>query len=316
MSAQNEMINEMNITLNVAEVVAVAVEVLPENLLPVTTAELLEADFRNDDEAEFLQAVLSLQQEIEDVLMSDDAETFLLPDETNLPPAVNFLIRLEELKSFAFSDRTLARMERRIRGVNAVVRTKMTETDKASHPNYVKCPDCLRHFTRRYIGFHMETDICVKVKTAHNLRPSTSSKTKVSEKIYNACYDLEDLFARAVDYRRNIEPELVEEEIVEDAVEVQDEDAGCVWVVKTWVYEAPTDKIEYFGLWEQENGNKEFATEAEARIQFEYAIATGDYIAVSLVKIDPDANEDRETCVEDWEDTMSNYVESEEEEDA
>lgn len=285
MSAQNEM------NLIMTEVVATAVAVVPDELLPVTIAELLEADFHNDDEAEFLQAVLSLQQEIEDVLLGDDPETFLIPDETNLPPAIQFIEKLEELKSFAFGERTMARMERRIRGENEVVRPKMTETDKANNPAYRKCPDCLRHFTKRYLGFHMGTDICVKVKTAHNLRPSASDKRKVSPKIYNACYDLENLYARAVDYRKNIEPEL-EEEVIEE----QD---PCVYVVKTWVYNHKEDVNDYAGLWEDENGKKEFTYE-EAKVQFEYAIETQHHFSgVSLVKIDPNS-EDRETCLEDW----------------
>jgi hypothetical protein len=216
MSAQNENTEMININATITEVIAVAVDVMPEELLPITLAEILDADFRNDDEAEFLQAVLEIQQEIENVLLSDSPEDFLLPTENDLPPAIIFLEKLEELKSYVFGDRTLARMERRVRGVNEVVRTKLTETDKSTHPDYRKCPECLRHFTKRYLGFHMGTDICVKVKTAHNLRPSGNNKTKVSEKIYNACYDLEDLYARAIDYRRNIEPELVEEVIEED----------------------------------------------------------------------------------------------------
>jgi hypothetical protein len=217
MSAQNDMTTEMiNITATITEVVAEAVNVLPEELLPITIAEILEADFRNDDEAEFLQAVLEIQQDIENVLLSDTPEDFLMPTENDLPPAIIFLEKLEELKSYAFGDRTLARMERRVRGTNEVIKVKMTETDKASHPDYKKCPNCLRHFTKRYIGFHMDTDICVKVATAHNLRPSGNNKTKVSEKIYNACYDLEDLYSRAVAYKKNIEPELVEEAIDED----------------------------------------------------------------------------------------------------
>jgi len=228
MSAQNENTEMITITDTITEVVAVAVDVMPEELMPVTLAEILDTDFRNDDEAEFLQAVLEIQQEIENVLLSDSPEDFLLPTENDLPPAIIFLEKLEELKSYAFGDRTIARMERRIRGVNEVVRTKLTETEKASHPDYRKCPECLRHFTKRYLGFHMGTDICVKVKTAHNLRPSGNNKTKVSEKIYNACYDLEDLYARAVAYRRNIEPELVEEEI-EVNTEMNTECKSCGW---------------------------------------------------------------------------------------
>jgi hypothetical protein len=66
MSAQNEMNNE--ITITIAEVVATAVEVdiVADNLLPVTIANILDADFSNDDEAEFLQGVLTIEKMIED----------------------------------------------------------------------------------------------------------------------------------------------------------------------------------------------------------------------------------------------------------
>jgi hypothetical protein len=59
----------------------------------------------------------------------------------------------------------------------------------------------------------MDTAVCLKVAAAHNLRPMGNDKRKVSEKIYIACLDLENLYARAIDYRKNIEGELVDEEI-------------------------------------------------------------------------------------------------------
>jgi len=210
--------NTINITI--AEVVATEIVGLcPDELLPITIAEILEADFRNDDEAEFLQEVLSLQKDIENVLLSDNPEEFLLPDENDLPPALMFLEKLEELKSYSFGNRTLARMERRLRGENLVVVRKMTETDKATHPDYRCCPKCERHFTKSYLGHHIDTPICIKVATAHNLRPITNQQKKVSKKIYNACLDLEDLYARAVAYKKHIEPELVEEELEDDNME-------------------------------------------------------------------------------------------------
>ena len=296
MNAVETEMNTINITI--AEVVATEIVGLcPDELLPITIAEILEADFSNDDEAEFLQEVLSLQKDIENVLLSDNPEEFLLPTENDLSPAIMFLEKLEELKSYAFGDRTLARMERRIRGENLVVVRKMTETDKANHPDYRCCPKCERHFTKSYLGHHIDTPICIKVATAHNLRPINNQQKKVSKKIYNACLDLEDLYARAVAYKKHIEPELVEETIADE----------CVYVIKTWEYDSKNDTIEYSGLWEDNEGNKEFKNEDEARLQYEYATdGEQGYCAVSLVKIDPNS-EDRETCIYDWEDNMSDY---------
>ena len=295
--------NTINITI--AEVVATAVEaveaLIPNELLPITIAEILDADFSNDDEAEFLQEVLSLQKDIENVLLSDNPEEFLLPTENDLSPAIMFLEKLEELKSYAFGDRTLARMERNLRGENIVIKRKMTETDKANHPEYRCCPKCERHFTKSYLGHHIDTPICIKVATAHNLRPITNQQKKVSKKIYNACLDLEDLYARAVAYKKHIEPELVEE-----TIEETNEDE-CVYVIKTWEYDSKNDTIEYAGLWEDSEGNKEFKNEDEARLQYEYATdGQQGYCGVTLIKIDPN-NPVRETCINDWEDNISDY---------
>jgi hypothetical protein len=318
----------MSQPINITIAEAVAVEVLPdENLMPVAMAEILGEDFRNDDEAEFLQAVLALQQEIEDVLMSDNTEDFLLPTEDDIAPIFAFYEKLEDLKAFRFGKRTLERMERRVRGVEAIPKLKLTETDKASNPAYKKCPDCLRHFMKGYLGFHMGTDICVKVKTAHNLRPSGTNKTKVSEKIYNACYDLEDLFKRAVAYKKHIEPELeaepMEEEIRGFCVQcdkegkfigkegdewtclpclegIEEEADDYEYVVKTWVCNAETNETDYFGLYEGADWKKSWELESDAELAFKSAIETGDFIQVELIQIDPNSNENRETILDGW----------------
>jgi hypothetical protein len=79
----------------------------------------------------------------------------------------------------------------------------------------------------------------------------------------------------------------------------------CVYVVKTYEFNHKEKTIDYAGLWEDENGNKEFKTEDEARLQFEYA-SEGDkgYVAVELIKINPNS-ENRETCIAEWEDYIS-----------
>lgn len=275
----------------------ITAEIINAECLPITTAQILEYDFENDDEAEFLQSVIQIQAELYDLVYeSENPELFLIPtEEENLSPAEIMIEKLEELKSYRFGSRTLARMERIIRNENTLNPRRLTETEKASHPDYVKCPECLRHFIKPYLGHHMGTAICLKVKTAHNLRPTSNDKKKVSEKIYNACLDLEDLYARAVEYRKNIEPDLEPEEYV-----TEDE---CVYVIKTWEFNRITGNIDYAGLWEDsESGNKEFKTEEEAREAFGYA-TEGDkgFTSVELIRIDPNS-EERETIIDDWED--------------
>jgi hypothetical protein len=327
------MSNQINLNITIAE--AVAVEVFPDDnlseaavVMPIAMAEILGVDFRSDDEAEFLQAVLSLQQEIEDVLMSDNTEDFLLPTQDDIAPIFAFYEKLEDLKAFRFGKRTLERMERRIRGTGVVVIPKITETDKASNPAYRPCPDCGRHFMKGYLGFHIGTPICIKVATAHNLRPTTSQQKKVSTKIYNACLDLEDLFKRVVAYKKHIEPELEAEPMEEEGEEkevrgfcvqceqegkfigkegdewtcldcLEREDEDYAYVVRTWVYDASTDEIEYFGLYEGADWRKSWETESEAQLAFNSAIDGGEFIAVELIQIDP-SSEERETIMNGW----------------
>jgi hypothetical protein len=128
--------------------------------------------------------------------------------------------------------------------------------------------------------------------------------------------DLEDLYARAIDYRKNIEGELEEEEIETSDSDVEVEDDECVYVIKTYEFNHQEKTIDYAGLWENCDGEKEWSNEDDARIEFEYA-TEGDkgFISVELVKIDPTKNENRETTIDEWEDNISDYVESEEEEE-
>jgi hypothetical protein len=325
----------------------VIAEIINTEMMPITMVELLEQDFHNDDEAEFLQAVLQIQMEIENVILSDNPEEFLLPTEEDLSPAMIMIEKLEELKSFRFGDRTLARMERMVRNVNEVKPYKLTESEKANHPEYTKCPECLRHFTKRYLGFHMGTAICLKVKTAHNLRPANNDKKKVSDKIYNACLDLEDLYARAVQYKKNIEPELQEEEYEEPQICIGCQKPADYHIDNNYICEECNSKRndetiwddygnehighllrfkgnrrvlykvklweecgEYIGLYEDNEGERYWETESEGERMYEEAIESGDWTGVEFVRVSKYCDE--ESVLGDWEDQ---YEPREEEED-
>jgi hypothetical protein len=207
MDAQNE------ITININDVPIA--NPVPEGI-PVTLGQLLDADFSNDDEAEFLQAVLDIQQDIYNVWVSDEPEKFLIPDETGVSPIMTFLEKLEELKSFTFGDRTLARMERRIRGENLVVE-KLTQLEKSEHPDYKDwcCHKCLDYFKgNKELKKHMLRNIC---KERHNRLFVKATKDKVpTPTFFHTTAAMDSLFGRAVEYKKNVEPELVEEEIEED----------------------------------------------------------------------------------------------------
>ena len=328
MSLNNEMNNEI-----------VIAEIINTEIMPITMAELLEQDFHNDDEAEFLQAVLEIQQELGELVYdSENPESFLLPtEEEGISPAELMIEKLEELKSFRFGDRTLARMERTIRNVNQVKRSFLTESEKANHIEYTKCPECLRHFTKSYLGHHLGTAVCLKVKTAHNLRPAGNDKKKVSDKIYNACLDLEDLYSRAVAYKKNIEPELQEEEYEED-------NQVCIGCEKPAEYYIDNNYIcgecnskrndehiwdeygnenighllrfrgntqvlykvklwegegEYIGLYEDNEGERYWKTEGEGETYYDEAIESGDWTGVQLVRVSKYS--DDESVIGDWE---------------
>ena len=120
-------------------------------------------------------------------------------------------------------------------------------------------------------------------------------------------------------YKKNIDPELVEETIEEEVsvanvsveeVSVEEVSVEPVfeYIVKTWIYDAPSTNIEYFGLYEGADWVKCWTDKEDAMIAFESAIETGEFVAVELIQIDPDATEDRETIIDDWEDTLSDYV--------
>ena len=266
---------------------------------PITTAELLEEDFTNDDEAEFLQGVLAIEREIECIIMSDTPEDFLCPDETGLPPALQLLEKLNELKAYKFGARTLARMERRVRGdEETVVKVRITETDKASNPDYKKCSDCLRYFTKKFLPKHTGSPICVKVMSAHNLRP-VGSKKKVGGKIYNTCLDLEGLIANSNEYKRNIQNV---EELVEEEIEEEQEDPSVSEEIKEEQVEEEVNKYiiktyrgdDYCGLYECDDETSWNDLFKVLKV-YDWAIDEGQYSRVELIR---ELEDDDEDCIE------------------
>jgi len=209
--------NTENIILVTAEPVITAVEFNMEDLMPVTIADLIYEDFGDDDEAEFLQGVLEIQEEIENIILSDHPENFLLPTADDLPPALQLLEKIEELKNYKFGNRTLARMERRIRGENLLVEAKLTQLEKSVHPAYMNwcCPKCLDYYKgARCLKQHMERTIC---KDRHTRLVVKATETKiVKAKFYQITAALTPLVQRAEDNKKLIQSELEEEDYQEE----------------------------------------------------------------------------------------------------
>jgi len=183
----------------------------------------------------------------------------------------------------------------------------LTQLQKSEHPDYKNwcCPKCRRYYKgSKALKSHMDRDICDE---RHNdLIVKATKEQIVTPKFLHTTAAMTNLIARSVMYKKNIEPELEEEELSESEEESEGE---CVYVIKTWDMDG-----KYAGLWEDSEGNKEFKNEDEAKLQYEYATdGEQDYCGVSLIKINPNSNENRETCIYDWEYTPSDYYYDEEE---
>jgi len=191
-------------------------------------------------------------------------------------------------------------------------RELLTQLQKSEHPDYKDwcCPECRRYYKgSKALKYHKDRDICDE---RHNdLIVKATKEQIVSPKFLHTTAAMTNLVARAIMYKKNIEPELEEEELSESEEESEEEDLSeskeeCVYVIQTWEH-SEKGTIEYAGLWEDSEGNKEFKTEDEATLQYEYATdGQQGYCGVTLVKIDPN-NPVRETCIYDWEDNISDY---------
>ena len=292
-----------SVNMIIAEVVETtdAVNVVPMIALPVSDGELIRYDDydSDDDEIEFVKGILELQESIEGIILGDDPSSVFIPTEDGLPPIMDLLIMIDDLKNYKFGNRVLARMERQVRGENIVIK-KMTELEKANSPEYTCCPDCHRYIKHRSMKKHYKSPICVKVATA--LRLKAVDDAKPSGVMYATTLTLENMIVRSNDYKKTImtatETEELEAEVYEE----------CVYVIKTYEYNDKEKTIDYAGLWDNCDGKKQFDNEEEARDEFSYA-TEGDkgYIAVELIRIDPNS-ENRETCIAEWEDNIDDYL--------
>ena len=191
------------------EVIAV-----PVVMVEVTNAELLETDFDFDDEAEFVQGLIQIQETLEQVILSDNPEEFFLPTQNDVAAIWAMIEFIDELKRMRFGDRTLSRMERFIRGGGQRQIEKLTELEKAEHPDYKKCPNCPYHYKgEKAVEKHIERKICKRVSVGQILHPVEKQK-KVDDKLYHLVMKLDDMIARSNEYKKKMrenEPELAEE---------------------------------------------------------------------------------------------------------
>lgn len=209
------MSNDLNMinAVAIADPVAVVAEVFADNNM----VQLLNADFDDDDEAEFVQACLELQSTIENLILCDNPEQIFYPTEDDLlPPVFKLLEDIDRLKAMPFGCRTLRRMENRIAGV--VRSAAMTQDEKALDPRARKCPRCsFVYIGERGLRDHMVRDICNKIHYAKVLHPNDPTVRKVKDSIYHTTLKMAPLIERSQDYKNNIAGELEEEGYFDEA---------------------------------------------------------------------------------------------------
>jgi hypothetical protein len=188
----------------IAEPVAVIAEVYPDDNI----VQLLDTDFDDDDEAEFVQSCLELQTTIENLILCDDPERIFYPTEEDLlPPVFKLLEDIDRLKAMPFGCRVLKRMENRIAGV--VRPPAMTQEEKAVDPRARKCPRCsFNYIGERGLRDHMVRNICSVIHYAKVLHPSEKTERKVKDSIYHTVLKMAPLIERSQDYKNNIELEI------------------------------------------------------------------------------------------------------------
>lgn len=290
-----EATNEMNII----EAVAVNDPVL------ITDAQVLATDYSGDEGAQFYCDFINAMNYFEGYL--DDPEKLCMPDDDGEIPYITFIEMMNELTGYKWAKRTWRRMEERTAGIEPEER--LTQLQKSEHPDYKDwlCNRCLNYFKgTRGLKTHQERDCCQERHTRLMVRATEGQVPNA--KFFHTAMVAEGLLARARLAKSRVAPELKEDTISEDEDKTEP-DETCVYVLKTYEYNAEKETIKYAGLWEDCDGNKQYNTEAEAREQFEYA-TEGDkgYISVVLIRIDPTKNEDRETIIEEWEDNIDEYM--------
>jgi hypothetical protein len=220
------MSNDLNMinAIAIADPVAVVAEVFADDNM----VQLLDADFDDDDEAEFVQACLELQTTIENLILCDNPEQIFYPTEEDLlPPVFKLLEDIDRLKAMPFGRRVLKRMENRIAGVVRPV--AMTQEEKAADPRARKCPRCsFVYIGERGLRDHMMRNICDKIHYAKVLHPSEKTDRKVKDTIYHTVLKMGPLIERSNDYKNHIEL------VIEDYDEPEPPEVGVTIAGKTW----------------------------------------------------------------------------------
>jgi hypothetical protein len=203
-----------------------AIETEMKNIIAVaeeiTTveAQILETDYEGDESAEFYCDYLNTMNYFESFI--ENPELLCLPDEDGEIPYVVFIEMMRDLTKYKWAKRTYNRMTARTSGIEPAER--LTQLQKAEDINYKDwlCIKCLHYFKgEKQLKKHQSRSICQErnaglfIKALKNKLPSA--------KFYHTALILNDLVERAELYKKNIEPELEEEDFEDEETESEEE---------------------------------------------------------------------------------------------
>ena len=185
---------------------------IAEELMNVD-AYILETDYEGDESAEFYCQYLNTMKYFESFI--EDPEKLCLPDEDGEIPYVLFIEMMNELTGYKWAKRTYNRMRARTAGIEPVER--LTQLEKAEHPDYKDwlCLNCLFYYKGdKQLKKHQDRNICQVRNTGLFIKALKNKLPK--PKFYHTALILNDLIARAELYKKNIQPELEEDNISDD----------------------------------------------------------------------------------------------------
>ncbi len=203
MDAQNE---NVIIIDNAIEVVAE-----PFNIINITEAQLLETDYGNNHSAEFLCDLTNIINTL--TSYEDCPEALLMPydDDSGNTPFNDVIEMLNDLKRYTWAKRTYNNMRRITAGIET--ERKLTQLQKSQHPDYKdwRCPKCKDYLKgNNELKKHQLRNIC-RLNTARLMVKPIVNKLP-NPIIHHTVTDLEPLIQRSIQYKKNIENELEEDE--------------------------------------------------------------------------------------------------------
>jgi hypothetical protein len=267
MSAQNEII------MNIAEVVAYDPNAPMANMpIAIIDAENVVAVPPDDEEIQMIKNLDEIEDRLADLY--DDGEMTL-----------ECYSELGYYFSLIGENKWYRKVEKRMNGRRMVVKPRLTDQQKAESPNYILCECCVEYVEKDYYRrVHIHLAKHKKNEIARNMRRTNDKVKKVDASFVYAAKKVNDGIDRLITLMKNKQPELVEEQILEEdnhivSITAEEQEEEETYIVKTWDKDG-----EYAGLFEVDGVDKWNDLEEATEI-FGWAINCGDMEAVELVSV-------------------------------